>query len=445
MAAPQRHQPPSNMPDDIELNAGVGGATLAADLIGGVHHQRVKTGWGRDGIFNDVSEDYPMPVTIRDPLSPFGELIQVTPTPMVQVSFMYGILTEVVNQDVESSGSISSADSVASVSTGASSDGRAILRTKGILSYRPGQGALANFTGYFDTPQSSNVQILGCGDEDNGFFFGYNGTTFGINIRNAGADNWISQASWNQDKLNGSGYSGMTIAPQNGNVYRVTFPWLGYGTILFQVLDPANRKFVTVHTHEVSNSQQEPSIRLPKFPIRAEVHNVGNSSNISMGIVCMTAFNLGDPAHNGPQHADGVEVNGLGNANIQHLLSLKSKTAFAGVNNQVPVELESLSFGADGNKPGNIYLIKGATPSSALNFADYDTDNSVLERSADTGITLSGGQEIRRLVFGKAESDSLDLLPFRYRIYPGETLSIGAKTLSGSSDLSLGITWREDF
>ncbi len=51
------------MADDVELNAGSGGATVAADEISGVHHQRVKVQYGEDGSATDVSSANPMPVT----------------------------------------------------------------------------------------------------------------------------------------------------------------------------------------------------------------------------------------------------------------------------------------------------------------------------------------------------------------------------------------------
>lgn len=43
------------MADNITLNAGTGGDTVAADDISGVKHQRVKVGFGADGSYGDVA------------------------------------------------------------------------------------------------------------------------------------------------------------------------------------------------------------------------------------------------------------------------------------------------------------------------------------------------------------------------------------------------------
>lgn len=51
------------MADDIVLNAGSGGDTIAADDISGVKHQRVKIQIGADGSATDVSSANPLPVS----------------------------------------------------------------------------------------------------------------------------------------------------------------------------------------------------------------------------------------------------------------------------------------------------------------------------------------------------------------------------------------------
>jgi hypothetical protein len=49
--------------DDIVLNPGVGGATVGADLIGGVDYQRIKLIHGADGVNDgDVAKTNPLPI-----------------------------------------------------------------------------------------------------------------------------------------------------------------------------------------------------------------------------------------------------------------------------------------------------------------------------------------------------------------------------------------------
>lgn len=52
------------MADNITIKDGAGvDRTVAADDVGGVHTERVKLGWGADGVYNDVSATNPMPIT----------------------------------------------------------------------------------------------------------------------------------------------------------------------------------------------------------------------------------------------------------------------------------------------------------------------------------------------------------------------------------------------
>jgi hypothetical protein len=50
------------MADNVTLNAMTGGDVAAADEIGGVKYQRIKNGFGADGVYNEVAEDLGLPV-----------------------------------------------------------------------------------------------------------------------------------------------------------------------------------------------------------------------------------------------------------------------------------------------------------------------------------------------------------------------------------------------
>lgn len=54
------------MADNVTLNAGTGGDTVAADDIGGVKYQRVKVTFGADGAATDASPANPLPVRMSD-------------------------------------------------------------------------------------------------------------------------------------------------------------------------------------------------------------------------------------------------------------------------------------------------------------------------------------------------------------------------------------------
>lgn len=65
------------MADNIGYTPGAG-ATIAADDIGGILHQRVKIGIGADGAATDISTTNPMPITAPNALATqeTGELVE---------------------------------------------------------------------------------------------------------------------------------------------------------------------------------------------------------------------------------------------------------------------------------------------------------------------------------------------------------------------------------
>jgi hypothetical protein len=73
------------MADNVGYTPG-SGATVAADDIGGVLHQRVKVGIGADGAAVDVSEANPMP------MAAYGELIEA----IESMRFAIGALTKTI-------------------------------------------------------------------------------------------------------------------------------------------------------------------------------------------------------------------------------------------------------------------------------------------------------------------------------------------------------------
>lgn len=69
------------MPDNIGYTPGTG-ATVAADDIGGVLHQRIKIGIGEDGVATDVSAANPMPVNTGQAQPLTDAQIRATPLPV---------------------------------------------------------------------------------------------------------------------------------------------------------------------------------------------------------------------------------------------------------------------------------------------------------------------------------------------------------------------------
>lgn len=81
--------------DNVELDSGSGGATLAADEIGGIHHQRVKVEWGADGAANDTAVATPFPIA-QQPANDQVDSNNTTTTPLGGDAVFTGTGTDVL-------------------------------------------------------------------------------------------------------------------------------------------------------------------------------------------------------------------------------------------------------------------------------------------------------------------------------------------------------------
>ncbi len=130
----------------------------------------------------------PLPSVDRQ-TSAFGELSIAEVTPVVQLQFAYNINTRIVEKRDNNSGSVTQASDHAIIASGSSSSSGAILRSIQPIKYNTGQGGLIRFTAKFSAGVANNTRGIGVGDESDGYFFGYNGTAFGILRRNGGSPN----------------------------------------------------------------------------------------------------------------------------------------------------------------------------------------------------------------------------------------------------------------
>ena len=114
-------------------------------------------------------------------ISGFGEMISAGLEPTAQGTFVHGIndiLFFTCSNGVASS--VSVASGTMSMSSGNSTSGSAHCELRRALKYRPGQGSACRLTAIFGAPVANTKQLVGAGNVESGYYFGYSGTEFGI-------------------------------------------------------------------------------------------------------------------------------------------------------------------------------------------------------------------------------------------------------------------------
>jgi hypothetical protein len=234
-----------------------------------------------DEFGSPITSDRSWGLRVRTPQDTdiFGAGVSHVRISQINANFSQPIGNNDVTQTLSGGGTTNVANGSVSISSGTATSAGAKLNTNTVIAYAPGREAYAMFTAAFTTPTSAATnQRIGLYDASNGFFIGYEGTSFGITQRTNNVDTFTARTSFNEDTLVGNTNSFFTrggvpeaIDLTKKNVFRIRFGWLGAATIRFEVLSPDGR-WVKFHAIRFPNTSVAPSVYSTALPITAEVN-----------------------------------------------------------------------------------------------------------------------------------------------------------------------------
>lgn len=371
----------------------------------------------------------------------FGNLTATTITPIVQLQFPYTINTDLVATTLVGSGTVTHSAPFAICSTTAAINSSATLTSKANLHYQVGQGGLCLFTAIFTTGVANSTQEVGLGDSVDGFFFGYNGETFGINRRSNTSNNYIAQSSWNKDRMDGTGNSKLTLDPTKGNVYKIQYQWLGFGAINFFIESQETGSFVLVHQIKYANQNTTTTVLNPSLPISVFSSNTSNDTNIVVKVPSIAAYVEG-------LIQDTGIINSINNAKSVttqlNILTIKVNPTFNGIANKKLVKPRILSIANTSNADATFKLILNTTLGGAPSYTDISATTSVV--SFDTaGTTITGGRVLMTFYVLGNNNTEIDLTPLPIGLEPSDILTISCASSGAALTASAAITWTEQF
>lgn len=141
----------------------------------------------KDGL--TVADENPLPVVAvgATSVSAFNEPLGLTITPVIQLDGVYGTTSDVIQTYNTGSGSGAGSDTqMFYANSGTTAYGYGVVRSRRILRYRPGQGALCRFTAMYSPPIDNSTQRAGLISLEQALNIGYNGTQFGVLRANGG-------------------------------------------------------------------------------------------------------------------------------------------------------------------------------------------------------------------------------------------------------------------
>lgn len=188
-------------------------------------------------------------------------------------------------------------ESAVSLSVTTASGDKVIRQTKRYFPYQPGKSLFVISTFIMSAAKTGLQQRVGYFDVNNGVFLQRNDAELAFVIRTytSGSPSdtrKVAQSSWNGDKLDGSGASGITLDTTKAQIMFMDFEWLGAGSVRCGFV--IDGEYITAHTFDNANEITAVYMQTATLPIRLEIENTATTaSSSSMKQICSSVMSEG--------------------------------------------------------------------------------------------------------------------------------------------------------
>jgi hypothetical protein len=328
--------------------------------------------------------------------------------------------------------------------TTASGD-KVVRQTKRRFPYQPGKSLSILTTFVMNAGKTNLRQRVGYFDDNNGVFLQRDGTELSFIIRTytgGSVDNTrkVVQSSWNGDKLDGSGASGITLDTTKAQVMFIDFQWLGVGNVRAGFV--INGEYITAHTFENANEITKVYMQTATLPLRLEIENTGAAaSSSSMKQICSTVSSEGGYEQTSIENVARrtTTITGIGTTFVP-LVSIRLASDSLGAV-VLPKQVRVLPIA---NGEYEIALIRNAT----LTGASYDTTTFLSVDYDVTATAMTGGDIVLNEYVTASNQSGAQVqndLVYNFDMQLGATIAgvsdvytVAVRALSGSSGSAVG-------
>jgi hypothetical protein len=255
----------------------------------------------------------PLPVSIGGTnLDAFGRLRVSNPLTLFDSSHRYADNNLWANSITgTAAATFSVTEGLVNLTVGTASGDQIIRETIKVFSYQPGKSLLVMSTFVFGAAKANLRQRVGYYGADNGLYFEREGLDLYFversSVTGVLTNTRIAQADWNQDPLNGTGPSGITLDASKAQILYMDIEWLGLGTCRMGfIIDGA---LVPAHNFNHANLVNTTYITTASLPLRYEMTNIGiTDSSSTLKQVCSTVISEGGYELRGAQSQAGTPV-----------------------------------------------------------------------------------------------------------------------------------------
>jgi hypothetical protein len=317
--------------------------------------------------------------------------------------------------------------------------------------YQPGKGLLVLATFVMNAAKTNLRQRVGYFGTQNGLYFELNNTTKAFVMRTyvgGSVDNTtrrVEQSSWNGDKLDGTGASGLTLDLTKPQILWFDFEWLGVGNVRCGFI--INGQYIVCHTYQTANVYGT-SVYMTTaiLPLRYEITNTAATADASyLKQICSSVMSEGglEPASIDHVAQRTTSLTGVGTTLVPLVSIRLASTALGAV--VLPSAVKVIPTSADNFE---IQLVKNAT----LTGASYSAVASDANVQFDVAATAMTGGTIVQVDYAASSNQGTTALnplsAFNWDYQLGASLAgvsdvytIGVKTFSGTGDIIGSLTF----
>lgn len=259
------------------------------------------------------------------------------------------------------------------------------------IRYQAGKSQLIRITFNFIEQVLNCLKFVGYKHDGNGYRFENTGTVnrFALYSTTSNGNLFINQADWNMDKLDGTGWSGITLDITKSNHFVCDFQALYVGRVRFGF--DIGGEIHYCHSVNLANTIFEQYIATANLPLQYGMVSTANVTT-SMDIHCATVISEGGQSD---PHGYEFSVEGAVTAASEtrtHLLSVRPKLLFNGIMNRTTVGFIEIDILVTGNNHVKWELAIGQAITGNTTFIDANTTYSSSEYN--TLGTISGNPNI---------------------------------------------------
>ena len=222
----------------------------------------------------------------------------------------------------------------------------------------------------------------------------------------------IAQASWNGDKLDGTGASGLTLDMTKAQILWMDIEWLGVGSVRMGFI--INGQFITCHTFHHANIIASTYITTASLPLRYEIkNNTGTTGSSTLKQICSTVISEGGYELRGLQQAVQTPITAPVDlptpaGTFYPVISIRLKSSPDRLD--AIVIMTALSIMGIGNGPEYNWQVRASATTGGTSWTSAGADSAVEYKIG--GGTVSGGRILASGFFSSSQQSrvSVDIL-----------------------------------